>query len=499
MAYTHFERLSALDATFLAIENHDVHMHVGSVGLFEVGPLPGEDGALDIARIRTATESALQNLPRFRQRLAWIPFFDHPVWVDDERFNIHYHVRHTALPRPGDERQLKRLAGRILSQQLDRGKPLWEMWFVEGLEGDRFAVVTKVHHCLIDGISGVDLLVALLRTTPDPTVEPPRQWIPRPVPNARQLLAGELARRATLPAALLGAARGAVADPLRAARKARDALEGLAESVVPAVWPASSTPLNPDVGPYRRFDWTRFDLDAVKEVKNRLGGTVNDVVVAAVTGALRTFLHRRGVRGEDLQFRAMLPVNTRRQEEYGRLGNRVSFLLAELPLAEADPRRRLERVTETTQRLKESKQVHGFDLIEKIADWTSTEVAVRFARLGARARTYNVVVTNVPGPHFPAFLLGARMLEIYPVVPLYTNQALGIALFSYDGGLFWGFNSDWDAVPDLHDMVEAVQSEFEVLRKAAAEGPVSSSRRRRTRRSPGSRGPAPGGSEAETP
>ncbi len=485
MGYHHYDRLSALDAAFLAIESADVHMHVASVGVFERGPLHGADGSFDIERVRRAMQTAIQDTPRFRQRIAWIPFFDHPVWVDDERFNLAYHVRHTGLPRPGDERQLKRLAGRILSQPLDRGRPLWEMWVVEGLEEQRFAVITKVHHCLIDGVSGVELLATLLRTTPDPTVEPARRWLPRPAPSGLRLAADECARRASLPFALLGAGRRVLSDPGTAWRGVRDAAEGLIESTAPTLQPTTPTPLNVDIGPFRRFDWARFDLDAVKEVKNRLGGTVNDVVVATVAGALRLFLRQRGERVEDLRVRAMLPVSTRSAAERGRLGNRVSFMMSPLPLDEADPRRRLQRVTETTSRLKGSKQVHGFDFIGTLSDWISPSIAAGFARLGGRGRVYNLVVTNVPGPPFPVYMLGSRMQSIFPLVPLYTNQALGIALFSYEGVLHWGFNADWEAVPDLHDLVEAVYGEFELLRKMATEGPASARRRRRTRRDAG--------------
>jgi WS/DGAT/MGAT family acyltransferase len=229
----------------------------------------------------------------------------------------------------------------------------------------------------------------------------------------------------------------------------------------------SATPLNDDVGPYRRFDWTRFDLGAVKEVKSRLGGTVNDVVLAVVSGAIREFLLRRGLDVDALDFRAMLPVNVRRPDQHGKLGNRVAFLMARLPVDERDPLHRLERVIALTKGLKGSETVEGGELLEEIADWTATGLFSGVARLSALTRSFNMVVTNVPGPQFSVSVLGARMHEIYPLVPLYSNQALGIALFSYDGGLYWGFNADWDAVPDLHELVQMVEGEFETLRKLA--------------------------------
>lgn len=468
MSYTHYDRLTALDGAFLALESPTVHMHVGSVHIFEAGPLATPDGGLDIERIKELSEPALRRNARFRQRIERIPLFDDPVWVDDPDFKLDYHLRHTALPEPGDTRQLKRLAGRIFSQKLDPHRPLWEMWFVEGLEDGRFAVITKIHHCMIDGVSGADLLSGYMQAlngdgTPQRVAS--LRWIPRPAPSPSQLLADEIARRATLPAKVARAGLAAVRDPRGAFDSARGAANAVGEALSAGLGSASSTPLNDDIGPYRRFDWTRIDLGAVKEVKTRLGGTVNDVVLAIVSGAMRTFLIRRGVEVDGLDFRAMLPVNVRRAEQAGKLGNRVSFLMARLPVGERDPARRYQLVLETTSGLKAGKAAEGSELIEEISDWTASGLFSGMTKLAARTRSYNMVVTNVPGPPFPVSILGAQMHELYPLVPLFTNQALGVALFSYDGGLFWGFNADWDAVPDLHEFVEAVQAEFETLRK----------------------------------
>lgn len=466
MSYTHYDRLSALDATFLALEDANVHMHVGAVQIFDGDGMLGADGGLDIDRIRGLSEPALRRNARFRQRIERIPYFDHPVWVDDPTFRNEYHLRHTSLPEPGDLRQLKRLAGRIFSQKLDPGRPLWELWFVEGLEERRFAVISKIHHCMIDGVSGADLLAGFLQGSADggPDAGMPR-WVPRPAPPAGRLLRDELARRTRLPFAAAAATLGAVGSPRRAIRSARSALEAVAESLVAGLGSASETPLNASVGPYRRFDWTRMEIAAVKEARGDSGGTLNDVVLAVVAGAMRSFLRRRGLDVDALDFRAMLPVNVRAEKEHGKLGNRVSFLMARLPVHERTPEARLARVVETTRKLKGSDTVRGTELVEEISDLGMTSLFADFAWLGARTRSYNMVVTNVPGPRFPVYMLGAKMREIYPLVPLFTNQALGIALFSYDGGLYWGFNADWDAVPDLHELVEGVQQEFEALRK----------------------------------
>jgi WS/DGAT/MGAT family acyltransferase len=467
MSESPYERLTALDASFVDIEDVNVHMHVAAALLFDPGPLADPEGGLDMEGIRSYVASRLQFIPRYRQRLAYIPFERHPVWVDDDRFNLFYHVRHSSLPRPGSERQLKRLCGRILSQKLDLTKPLWEIWVVEGLEGGRFALITKVHHCMVDGISGVDLLTVLLSPEPLAVVPVPEVWRPRTPPTAGQLVAGEVWRRAAMAADALRGARRVVADPLAALESMRGTWEGVAEIL--AAPPSSATPINPPhIGPHRRFDWLRLDLAEVKGVKERLGGTLNDVVLATVSGAMRRFLGGRGLSLEGSDFRAMIPVNVRRQSERGALGNRVAQMIAPLPLAETDPCRCLARVSVTTQELKRSHQVEATEFVEQVGDWTATAVLTQLVRLTAFRRPFNIVVTNVPGPPVPLYLLGARMLASFPMVPLYANQGLGIALFSYDDGLYWGISADWDAVPDVHDFVEFLGTSFDELRVAAA-------------------------------
>jgi WS/DGAT/MGAT family acyltransferase len=463
-----YERLSALDASFLDLEDRRTHMHVAAVLIFDAAPLRRPEGGLDIDRLRRAAEARLFAFPRYRQRLARIPIEEHPVWVEDPDFNIHYHVRHSALPPPGSERQLKRFTGRVLSQSLDRGKPLWELWVVEGLEGGRFALVVKVHHCMVDGISGVDLLRALLRLAPDGRLEDPPGWWPRRAPSGAEILAGEVVRRAAEPFLLARSALRALRHPERALERLREEAGAVLEVLGAGLRRASETPLNPPrIGPHRRFDWIRLDLERVKEVKRHAGGTVNDVVLATVAGAVGRFLRGRGVPDLDrLEFRAVVPVNVRRDDERGQLGNRVAQILAPLPIGERDPLARLARVIETTRRLKQSRQARGTELLEELGDWTSTALLSAAMRLAGRVRTYNLVVTNVPGPPLPLYLLEAPLLEIYPAVPLFTNQALGIALFSYHEGLHFGLNSDWDRLPDLHDFADDLGLEFEELRKA---------------------------------
>jgi len=461
-----YQRLSGQDASFLVFEGPTTPMNVGGASIFEAEPLMTGAGGIDIARIKQYIASQLHLIPRYRQHLAYIPIERQPVWVDDAHFNLDYHVRHIALPRPGDEQQLKGVAADILSRPLDRQKPLWELWVVEGLAGQRFATVTKAHHCMVDGISGVDVATVTLRTTPDATIEPPPRWHPHRIPSGVELLRDDVLRRARLPLAASRAAAPANVLP--------DFAERLA-----AVWTAlraglrgaANTPLNQPIGAYRRFDWLSLDLAEVKAVKARLGGTVNDVVLATVAGAVRRFLQRRRVSVRGLDFRVAAPVNMRAPGDLA-LGNRASVWLTELPIQERDPRRRLAKVCELTTTLKQSKQALGTDVLMQVADWGGPALVTFGARFASRVSPYNLLVTNVPGPQFPLYMLGARFLEGYPLVPLFDNQALGIALFSYAGRLCWGFNADWNLVPDVHTFVEDVEASFTELRHAAEPLPV---------------------------
>ena len=467
---THYERLSALDALFLEIEDESSHMHVAATLIFDGAPLRAAHGGLDMERIRAYFESRLHLIPRYRQRLAYIPLEEHPVWVDDARFNLFYHLRHTALPRPGEERQLKRLCGRILSQKLDPTKPLWEIWVVEGLADDRIALVAKVHHAMVDGIAGMDLLQVVLTAEPQASFEPGRRWRPRRAPSAAALLAGEIGRRGAGAAALAHSVLEAVKEPQRTLASAWDVARGVMEYLTPGTWPASPTALNPELGPHRRFDWLRMELADVKRVKAALGGTVNDVALATVTGAVRRFLTARGQRVDGLDFRVMVPVNTREQGERRRTGNRIANFVIRMPIGERDPRRRYRQVLEATAEQKGSHVVQGGALLEELADWTVTGFLTQVIRLAGQRRAWNLVVTNVPGPQLPLFLLEAPLREAYPMVPLFKQQGLGIALFSYAGGVYWGINADWDALPDLHDLIEALRVEFATLLGVAGNG-----------------------------
>lgn len=463
-----YDRLTALDNSFLMAESPKTHMHIAGTAIYEAGPLRTAEGGIDIDRLRAYVDSRLHLIPRYRQVLAYVPVEQHPVWIDDQHFNIHYHVRHTSLPRPGGPGQLKRLAGRIMSQQLDRSKPLWEMWIVEGLQGgEHFAMITKVHHCMIDGMSSVDLLNVLLTVAPSDAVEAAPRWLPRPAPDPWQLLGAEMLRRAQLPFALVRGFRhllAATGDPRSDVRVMLRAIRDMLSSGLRLV---SDTPINRPIGPHRRVDWHVMDLDDVKAVKRDLGGTLNDVVLATVTGAVQRYLEGRRVNVDVLDFRVMAPVSVRSEQERGTLGNRVSAWLVQLPLAERDPRRRLAMICERTARLKESKQAMGAEMLTRAAEWTPSTLLSLGARMMTRALPFNIVVTNVPGPQVPLYMLGARMLDNYGHIPLIDYLGVGIVLFSYAGKLCWGFTADWDLVPDLHEFVNAVDDAFDELRVAA--------------------------------
>jgi len=464
----HYERLGAQDAFFLALEDTNCHQHVGAVLIFEAGPLRGADGRMDIDRVRRAIESKLHFVPRFRQRLAFVPYENHPVWVDDDRFRVAYHVRHTALPRPGDERDLKRLVGRIMSQPLDRGRPLWEIWFVEGLEDDRFALISKTHHCMVDGIAGADLMSVIMEPMPNPEPGTPEPWQPRPRPSDAELGLNAVFRRLSQPAQAVQAVSSALREPGKTIGRLSEAVSGLRDTLTPALRGTSPTPLNVEVGPHRRFDWVEMRIADLKAVKNVLGGTLNDVVLTIVAGALRRFFTNKGHDPDKMKVSALVPVSVRPADERGSLGNRVAQMNAQLPVELAHPVDRLKAVMRTMGGLKESKQAVGAEVLTAISEWTVPNVLVQAVRLAEYSRTYNLMVTNVPGPQIPLYFLGCLMKTAYPVVTLFNNMALSIGLFSFNGGLFWGLTADWEKLPDLHDLVELLGDSFKELQEAAA-------------------------------
>ena len=457
------DRLTGLDSSFLHLEREGAHMHVASTIIFEGPPPPYVD-------FRDHIESRLHLVPRFRQRLRNVPLGQgRPVWVDDPHLNLTYHVRHTSLPSPGSEEQLRNLAARIFSQQLDRSKPLWELWLVEGIEGGRFAVIGKSHHCLVDGVSGVDITTVLfdLEKDPDRSLGPSADhWLPQPEPSGAQLLAEAVLERTLSPREVARGFRRLLRGPRRAARRVTESLLA-AGSFAGTGMAAPETPFNVEIGPHRRFAWVRASLADLKQIKNELGGTVNDVVLAAVAGALRRYLRARGHPTDELEIRAMVPVSIRTADQHGSLGNQVSAMMAPLPVWCADPVERLRLVSSTMGDLKSSKQAMGATLLTQLADFAPPTVAGQAARLQSRQRFFNLVVTNVPGPQIPLYLLGRRMERVFPMVPLAKNQGVCFGIMSYDGQVNFGLIGDYDAMGDLDDLAEDLEASIDELIEAA--------------------------------
>jgi diacylglycerol O-acyltransferase / wax synthase len=460
------DRLTGLDSSFLHLERDGTQMHVASTTLFE-GPAP------PYIDFRDHIESRLHLVPRFRQKVRFVPFGQgRPVWVDDPHLNLAYHVRHTSLPEPGTEQQLRVLAARIFSQQLDRSKPLWELWLIEGLKGGRFAIVGKTHHAMVDGVSGVDITTVLFDVEKEPAEAPKalERWIPRPEPNGAQLLGEALLERTIYPREIARGLR-------RIARGPRRALEKAAEMALAAgsfAWTGVAAPRSPfnfDVGTHRRFAWVRASLADMKQVKNELGGTVNDVILAAVTGALGRYMRSRGLPTEGLELRAMVPVSVRTAEQHGALGNQVTAMMATLPVWCEDPKQRMEIVRQSMGDLKESKQAMGAALLTQLADFAPTTIAGQAARLQSRQRFFNLVVTNIPGPQFPLYLMGRRMERVFPMVPLAKNQGVCIGIMSYDGQVNFGLIGDYDGMTDLEDLARDLEDSIDELLEAAGGRP----------------------------
>jgi WS/DGAT/MGAT family acyltransferase len=467
------DRLTALDTGFLHLERGGAHMHVAAIFVF-AGEPPSYDELVE------TIEGRLHLVPRYRQKLTPVPLGQgRPVWADDPHFNPRYHLRHSALPPPGSDEQLKNLAGRLFALPLDRTKPLWELNLVEGLHGDRFALISKTHHALVDGVSGVDITSVLFDTSPEPApTGEARPWLARPEPTDAQLLAQALLERATVPTEAVRGLRALTRAPRHALGQAGGWLVGVGAMAWAGLDPAPPSPFNVPIGPHRRYTWVDADLGRFKAIKNALGGTVNDVVLATVALGLRRFLQRRGAATDGLVLKAMVPVSVRADVERGALGNRVAAMWAPLPVGIEDPEVVLAEVGEAMRDLKESGQAVGAQALTSLADFAPPTIMSQAARLQPRQRFFNLVVTNVPGPQFPLYLLGRRLEAFYPVVPLAHHQALGIAIMSYDGRLGFGLLADYDAMPDLERLASDLERAIADLARAAGLPPAARKRRR---------------------
>jgi diacylglycerol O-acyltransferase len=459
----HLDRLTSIDASFLHQEGHDSHMHIGGVLIFE-GPAPDFDDFLDHVRGR------LHLVPRYRQKLANPPFeTGRPLWVDDPDFNLEYHVRHAALPPPGSEEQLFLLASRIASQQLDRSKPLWENWLVEGLADGRFALISKTHHAVVDGISGVDLASVLFDAErkpapPDTDLEP---WRPEHEPSSAELVLAGARGVVTTAASMLMRTVAAATHPATTLNVLRDAAEGVGELVWAGLNPAPETPLNVKIGPHRRYAVVRHQLADYKEIKDAVGGTVNDVILTVVSGALAQWLRSRGVRTEGLEMRALVPVSVRKDNQRGALGNQLTVMRGPLPVYIDDPISRLRFIRAAMDGLKESKQAVGAATLAAVNNLAPPTILAQASRLNFSTRLFNLLVTNIPGPQLPLYVLGRQLEELFPVAFLPEDHALAVAIMSYNGGLDYGLLGDYDAMPDIQVVADGIEGALSELLAAA--------------------------------
>jgi diacylglycerol O-acyltransferase / wax synthase len=468
----HGQRISAVDASFLALEKAGARLHVASVTIFE-GPAPTWD------ELREHVDARLHLVPRFRQRLAEVPRDQgRAVWVDDPHFNLRYHLRHAGLPAPADERQLQVLAGRIFAQPLDRTKPLWEMWLVDSLGDGRFALIVKSHHAIVDGISAVDITTVLFDDEPDaapPPLEPQGAWVARPLPTPAQLLSEALIDRVTHPQAVATAARSVLRRPRRVAQSARDRLRASGAFAFAGIVPTPPTPLNVRVGPHRRYTWVDAELSELRAIKDGLGGTVNDAVLAVVAGALGRYLGHRGIDTRELVLQALVPIAVRTDHDgagsdpaHNGAGSEVAPVGVALPVGLDDPVEQFQAIRAATGQLGGSIHAVGARTLTELAGFASTTIMSQAARLQQSQLGFDLVVTNLPGPQTPRYLLGRRLLALYPVVPITGRQALGIAVMSYDGRLGFGLLADYEALPDLDVLATDLRAAIDALASGAS-------------------------------
>jgi diacylglycerol O-acyltransferase / wax synthase len=462
------QTMSPLDASFLHIEDAVTHMHIGSVGIFE-GPPPGAD------EVSAAIAGRLPLVPRYRQKVRFVPLaLGRPTWVDDPHFNLDYHVRRTALPSPGGDQELRNLVGRVMSQQLDRAKPLWELWIAEGLDEGRWALISKTHHCMVDGVSATDLLSVMLDSERDPSSPGPDPWKPAPEPNPAELVAHALAQRVASPYEGTRTVLASVRAPRRVARQALEVGRGLANLGRVAA-PGSSSSLNGPIGPHRRWAWARSRLSDIKHIREAQGGTVNDVVLAAITGGFRDLLLARDEAVEGRVVRTLVPVSVRAEHERGTYNNKVSAMFAELPVEIDDPVARLNAIREQMQQLKQSGQAVAAERLTALGGFAPAMLLALAGRVGSRVpqRAVNTVTTNVPGPQHPLYLAGRRMLEAFPFVPLGGSVRIGVAIFSYDGNINVGVTGDRDSAPDITVLCDGIERSIdELMPTAPPETPV---------------------------
>jgi WS/DGAT/MGAT family acyltransferase len=450
--------MSAQDAMFLHVENDVTPMHIGGVSLFEGPPPPFED-------LRSMVQGKLHLTPRYRQKVRFVPLgMGEPVWVDDPHFNIGYHLRHTAVPPPGSEEQLRATAARVFSQHLDRARPLWEIWMVEGLEDDRWALLSKVHHCMVDGVAATDLMSLMFGDSPESSNG--EAWHADPEPSGLDLIAYSATHRIRDPAAQIRFALRAPTEALRTVA----GMAGALAVAAPALRP-STTSLTGPIGPHRVWTWARASLGDVKQVRAALGGTVNDVVLTLITNGYRALLESRGetiARGSVV--RTMVPVSVRAPGEEGEYNNRVSAVFAKLPVGIEDPAERLADIREQMDGLKSSKQAVAGDALAQLSGFAPPLLLALGSRVATRSARLNMdtATTNVPGPQLPMHTLDRKLVASYPYVPIVGSIRIVVAIFSYDGELYFGVTGDRDHAPDVDVLTTGIESDLETLLQSAA-------------------------------
>jgi WS/DGAT/MGAT family acyltransferase len=479
------QRLTGMDASFLYLETPTNHMHVAATAVFDPSTVPG---GYSFEKVRELVESRLHLLPPFRRRLLTVPFaLHHPLWVEDPDFDLEYHVRRAALPAPGGESELAEFAEQVMARPLDRSRPLWEMYVIEGLEHGHIATVTKTHHAAIDGVSGAELTVNLLDLSADapPTPPPETPWQPDRIPTDIELFGYALNSLARSPVRGFKAARRTVETAFNLRRRNR--MSGV--HAPPAPFTAPRTPINAAITPHRRFAFTEVSLDDVKMVKNALGGTVNDVVLAMCAGALRTFLDGKGVH-PDRPLLAMVPISVRTEDEKGAMGNRVSSMFVGLATDIDDPVERLHAITDGTRFAKDQeKAIDAGTLASDWVEFAAPALAARAARLLSRMQgggrigpMSNVTISNVPGPPFPLYSAGARMVAMYPMGPIIDGSALNITVMSYMGSMYFGLVACRETIPDVWDIARGINASLDELEKAAHAAKAAKPRRPRAKR-----------------
>jgi diacylglycerol O-acyltransferase / wax synthase len=461
------ERLGPQDTSFLYLESASVHQHVGGLAIVDPSTRPG--GVLRHDDLTRLIASRLHLAPRFRQRVLFPPLaVARPVWVDDSAFDLGFHIRRAALPSPGGRRELADHVQRVISRPLDRSKPMWELYHIEGLENGLAAILTKVHHSMIDGLAAIDLATVVFDFGPESQILRPPPWVAEPEPSRFELLVDALREQATHPIrGALDLAQRTLQAPEVVARQTGAILDGLCEFVAGGVV-APPGPFNRRVGPNRRFAMAQAPVQTFREIKRALGGTVNDVVLATVAGALYRLLRHRGEPTRGRILRAMVPVSVRTKDERrSALGNRVSSIFVDLPVGRMGAKRRLASIREATRYLKESNQAVGAEFLMNIGAWAPPTIHAMAARLAARSRLINLVVSNVPGPQIPMYIAGARLVAQYPIMPVAETMGLSIAATSLAGTMAFGFTADWDVLPDIEELAEATEESLRELQKAA--------------------------------